>query len=105
MSSRRRFLLPLAFVVLSSSGGAALSAHAGGKPPRAGSVWRLHQHVEPREGAFTVLLPQGWIFEGNPTSGRTAGRAATATWSFPTTPTTIPTTIPMPPTPTTSAAG
>jgi hypothetical protein len=59
-------------VVLSSAGGVALSAP--GKPSKAAGVWRLHRHVEPKEGAFTVLLPEGWIPEGgvvrlNPASG------------------------------------
>lgn len=76
MSRWQKFLLQFAFVVPSGicSGGVALAAHPPGKPPKAGSVWRLHRHVEPREGAFTVLVPEGWIFDGgvlrlNPASG------------------------------------
>ena len=74
MSRRQKFLLQLALVILSGicAGGVALSAP--GKSPGAGTVWRLHRHVEPKEGAFTVLLPEGWIFDGgvvrlNPASG------------------------------------
>ena len=76
MSRWQKYLLQLGFIVLPwiCAGGIALSAHAPGKQPRAGTVWRLHRHVEPREGAFTVLLPDGWIFDGgvvrlNPASG------------------------------------
>ena len=44
------------------------------KPPEPGTVWYLRRYVEPREGAFTILKPEGWIFEGgvvrlNPASG------------------------------------
>ena len=74
MSRWQRLTLQLALVVVSAicAGGVALSAP--GKAPRAGSVWRLHRHAEPKEGAFTVLLPEGWIFEGgvlrlNPAGG------------------------------------
>ena len=72
MSRWRRSLLQLAAVVLCGVGGVALSAP--GKPSKAAGVWRLHRHVEPKEGAFTVLLPEGWIFDGgvlrlNPSSG------------------------------------
>lgn len=34
------------------------------KPPAPGTVWYLRRYVEPREGAFTILKPEGWIFEG-----------------------------------------
>jgi len=38
------------------------------------TVWYLRRYVEPREGAFTILKPEGWSFEGgvvrlNPASG------------------------------------
>jgi len=72
MSRWRKSLLQIAAVVLCGAGGVALSAP--GKPTKAAGVWRLHRHVEPKEGAFTVLLPEGWIFDGgvlrlNPSSG------------------------------------
>lgn len=35
-----------------------------GKAPAPGTVLYLHRWVEPREQAFTILLPTGWIAEG-----------------------------------------
>ena len=45
-------------------------------PPKPGTVLYLHRQWEPREKAFTILLPEGWLFEGgvvrlNPASGPT----------------------------------
>jgi hypothetical protein len=56
------------------SGYAAPLQNHSKKLPVAESVWYLHRHVEPKEGAFTILLPENWIFEGgvfrlNPASG------------------------------------
>jgi hypothetical protein len=50
------------------------SANAGQKSSVTGPVWYLHRHAEPKEGAFTILLPEGWRLEGgvlrlNPASG------------------------------------
>ena len=39
-------------------------AAAAKRVPAPGTVWYLHRFVEPREQAFTILLPAGWIAEG-----------------------------------------
>ena len=50
------------------------SRDAAAKASPKGPVWYLHRRTEPREGAFTILVPEGWQFEGgvvrlNPASG------------------------------------
>ena len=42
----------------------APTAAAAQKAPAPGTALYLHRWVEPRERAFTVLLPEGWVAEG-----------------------------------------
>jgi hypothetical protein len=45
-------------------GGAGGSPPAGPGPPGGGAALVLERRPEPREGAFSILVPRGWLLEG-----------------------------------------
>ena len=78
----------LLFLLVMTSGGALLSnAQPAGKAPGTKHLQRFHRVAEPKENAFTVLVPEGWqtsggIFRVNPATGGGALNAIGAKCDF-----------------------